>query len=261
MGDRELEGIIARKLELFRIEPPRPIRSGALAGRFVKERRMVMLTGRSALPILTEAIAGREIRGSWMADPEVHRIYRVMNRIDAGTHGISQVRLILGKEVLIDDELSPAVQRVASDRGRIARAREALTSTARRLLQELEGEGQVRMDEWKVPTKEARPARMLLETQLLAVGEELHTENGYHTSVLRLWKASTIAKRFGTSAKKMTYEAAQDMLLEAALKAAVVASEREARRWFPFGGDRIESLVSAGEIRRLAVGRQRWLIP
>ena len=52
-----------------------------------------------------------------------------------------------------------------------------------------------------------------------------------------------------------------DLLVETAVRAAVAIPEREARRCFDFAAERIDILVAAGRIERLAAApRQRWLL-
>ncbi|HET8680126.1 MAG TPA: hypothetical protein VFM39_08380 [bacterium] len=221
----------------------------------MKERRMVMVSGRSSLPLMTEAIAGRHIRGSWMADPEVYRIHGIKRRLTS--RDLLAVPLILGKETLVDSSLGPAIARVASDnRGDVLRQ---LTPLARHLLEQVERTGRVRMDRWGAPTRRARPARLLLERHLLVTSQDIHTERGYHTSIVMPWRASAIATRFAVAARRLTSEKAQDALLLAALRSAVIAPEREARRWFAFGAGRIAALLAQGALQRLMVGGRAWL--
>jgi arylsulfatase A-like enzyme len=42
------------------------MRTAKQAARFIRERRIAMATGRSSLPVLAEAIAGRRLQGSWI---------------------------------------------------------------------------------------------------------------------------------------------------------------------------------------------------
>jgi hypothetical protein len=61
---------------LHRLEPSQPLQDVADAVAFVRERRIVTETGHAGVPVLAHTIAGRELVGSWMASPEVHRIER-----------------------------------------------------------------------------------------------------------------------------------------------------------------------------------------
>lgn len=251
---RELQALRAR---LFRLEPSRPLRTVRQAAAFVKERRMVMVSGRSSLPLMTEAIVGRHIRGSWMADPEVYRIHAITHRLTS--RDLLTVPLILGKETLAISSLGPAIARIASDSDRRGEVLRRLTPLARQLLEQVERTGRVRMDRWGAPTRRARPARLLLERYLLVSSRDVHTERGYHTSIVMPWRASAIAKRFAVAARRLTFEKAQDAMLLAAIRSAVIAPEREVRRWFAVGAGRIDALLAQGALQRLTVGGRAWL--
>ena len=251
------EKLQARRLRLHRLVPPRPLRNARSAAAFVRERQVVMSTGHSSLPVLAEAIAGRAIAGSWMASPEVYLIHKVLGGVRK--YDVIAAPLILGKETFFVPALGPAVQRVAADPGRTETARTHLPPLARRLLKAVEAEGHLRMDRWGVPISRARPARMLLERALLVVGTETHTEGGYHTSILRPWRAGTIAQRFARRARALSFEAACATLLRAAVRSAVVVPETEIRRWFVFGSDAVEVLVGSGALLRLSGGRRSWI--
>src|SRR5207249_9607804 len=70
--------LLALRLRLHRLKPSRPIRDARVALAFIKDWRIVLSTGHSSLPSLAEAIAGRQLRGSWMANPEVFGIYKIL---------------------------------------------------------------------------------------------------------------------------------------------------------------------------------------
>lgn len=248
-----LEELQLLRLWLHRLEPARPIRDIRLAAAFVRERGLVMETGRSSLPVLAEAIAGRHIRGSWMADREVYRIHRLMNAIRK--HGVLAVPLVDGKETLLTARLGPAVERVATDQARCERERDALPPLAGQLLSDVEREGEVRMDRWLGPLEPTRRARLLLVRKLLVWSRSVHTERGYHTAVVIPWRESAFSRRFARAAARLPLDQIERTLLGAALRSAVVAPEREVRRWFVFGSGPLDSMIQEGLIRRLQAGR------
>ncbi len=245
------------RLKFHRLEPSRPLRDARRAAEFVKERRIVMGSGRSSLPLLTEAIAGRPLVGSWMAHPEVDRIYRIWGEL--ATYEVVTVPLILGKETLLDLSLGAAVERIASDPERCAKVRGALPPLARRLLERVETTGQVRMDRWGVPTKQARVARLLLERELLVASAGLHTEHGYHTSLVGPWSTSKLSRRFSTVAAKLTIDDAERQLLLAAVRSAVVVPEKEVERWFAFGVRGLEACLELRKLERFTAEARTWL--
>lgn len=245
----DLATLQARRRRLHRLHPSRPLRDARSAAAFIRERGVVMTTGRSSLPVLSEAIAGHSIRGSWMAAPEVHRIYAILQGLRR--YDLVEVPLILGKAALLTPTLGPAVERIARDSGRRERARGRLPPLARRLLETVEETGSVRMDTWGIPAARSRPARIQLERELLVAATETHTRGGYHTVTLRPWRTGRLAARFGRASRRLGYDEAADLLLLAAVRSAVAAPEREARRWFAFGADRLDALLALGALRRL----------
>lgn len=238
--------------------PSRPIRTvrGALA--FVKDRRILLSTGRSSLPCLAESIAGHGIAGSWMAAPDVHTIYDLLKAVRKGP-AVVAAPLVLGKETLLDRSLAPALIRVAADPARRRTAISQLPPLARRLLAQVEAEGEVRMDRLSLPTVRGRRARGILERELLVSSRDFHTERGYHTAVVRPWRAAPMARRFAYHARHLKYEKAVDLLVRAAVQSAVCVPEREARRWFVFGQSRFDALVERGVLARWVSGTTPWL--
>ena len=216
-----------------------------------------MSTGRSSLPVLAEAIAGEPIAGSWMAHPAVYRIYRILGGLSR--YNLPAAPLILGKETILDPSLGPAVERIAADPQRRPGARSQLSPLARRLLDEVEARGRVRMDQWDVPYREARRARLMLVRQLLVASREMHTERHYHTALIVPWSASEFSKRFSSEASRVGLEEAVDQLLLAAVRSAILAPEREVRRWLVVGAERVETLVGQGRLERVPSPGGPWL--
>src|SRR4030067_300506 len=122
--ERDPEARRGQPLGRHRLDPSRPLRDARAAAAFVRERAIVMETGSSGLPVLAEAIVGRQIRGSWMADRGVYRVHRILN----GTkrHGVVAAPIVLGKETLFVPAPGPALARLASDEARRAYAGGAL---------------------------------------------------------------------------------------------------------------------------------------
>src|SRR5207249_2603315 len=120
-----------------------------------------------------------------------------------------------------------------------------------RLLECVERDGDVRMDHTGMSTKEGRAARLRLERLLLVVSVGIHTERGSHTVALRPWSQSRLARRVGDTDGSPDLETSMDLLVETALRAAVVVPERQARTWFPFAPERLESLIDSGRVERL----------
>ena len=209
----------AERGRLHRLDPAQALKDAADAADFVRERRIVTETGHAGVPVLAHTIAGRELVGSWMASPEVYRIYDLLNEL--ADEDVCFAPLLDGKVTIFDPSLAPAVQRIATDPGRRAALIAQLPPTAANLLRRVEAEGE--------PLEHVTRRRRV---------------QGQSTDGLP------------------DLEASMDLLVETALRAAVVVSERDARRWFDFAAHRIDILIEAGRIERLTPApRERWLVP
>src|SRR5437879_3778081 len=147
--------LLALRLRLHRLKPSRPIRNARVALAFIKDWRIVLSTGHSSLPSLAEAIAGRQLRGSWMANPEVFGIYKILGTVSRSAAVLS-APLVLGKETFIDASLAPAVARIAGDATRRSACSASLPPLAKRLLTDVEAHGEIRMDRWSASRSEER---------------------------------------------------------------------------------------------------------
>lgn len=252
-----LEGLQAEQLRVHRLDPSRPMREASEMADFVRDRGVVVVSGRTDLPVLAEAIAGEAIEGTWWRHPEAHRIYDLLGRLP---HGLVGGPFGDGKATLCVSSLGPAIERVASDAERRERARAELPDLARRLLDDVEREGSVRMDGWRgIPARRSRSARKRLERELLVVSEQFHTDRGYHTALVRPWAEGDVAKRFRSEAGGLDLNEAQEVLVLAGIEAAVVASEREVRRWFALGREPVDRLLASGRLERLREGRRSFV--
>ena len=88
------------RARLYRLEPSQPLKDADDAAAFVRERRMVTETGHAGVPVLAHTIAGRELVGSWMASPEVYRIYDLLNEL--AEHDFCSAPLLDGKVTIFD---------------------------------------------------------------------------------------------------------------------------------------------------------------
>lgn len=203
------------------------IRSVRQAVQFVRKKKIVLVTGKASVPNLAEAIAGRTLRGSWMAHPEVFKIWIILTGLEKSN--LLFVPLVQGKRTALHPSLGPAVQRIALHRPPISPA-------AAKLLARVQKTGRVDSPE--------RKARLELERALLIWSEEIHTDSGAHAIIARPWSASPFARL----PSEFSLEDAQDELTLAAVRSAERAPEREARRWFRF--DAVSRLLDQGRLRR-----------
>jgi hypothetical protein len=79
---------------------------------FVRERGVVLVSGKGAVPRLTEVIVGGPIKGSWWGHPKSHQIFAILQAV---THSkeILVCRLVDGKITLVHRRLWPALVRMA----------------------------------------------------------------------------------------------------------------------------------------------------
>jgi hypothetical protein len=229
-----------------RLDPSAPIHDPNELIRFVVDTGVVMASGRSSLPTLTEAIVGHAIKGSWMADPEVHRIYDLWTDCDFA--GVLSAPLVQGKQVFVRGDLGPAVVSIAGNKSRLAQAVANLKPLERQLYDAVVESGEVRMDEWAqvnaVKTSAARTARNRLAALFLVEGDELHTDAGYHTVIVRPRKHPRATVPFAAATRE---------LLLAAIRACVLADAKEVQKWNDWSSDALEALLDDGDV--LAIDR------
>jgi len=75
---------------------------------FVEKHGVVLVSARSAVPPLVEAIAGAPIRGSWWAHPKGREIFRILQAV-SDSPDVLVCRLVDGKLSLVHRRLWPAL--------------------------------------------------------------------------------------------------------------------------------------------------------
>jgi hypothetical protein len=79
---------------------------------FIRERGVVLASGKGTLPRLAELIAGEPIKGSWWAHPKSQQIFRVFQSL-AESPDILICRLVGGKVTFVHRRVWPALVRLA----------------------------------------------------------------------------------------------------------------------------------------------------
>jgi hypothetical protein len=99
---------------------------------FVREQGVVLVSGKGAVPRLTEVIVGEPIKGSWWAHPKSHQIFATLQAV-TDSKEILVCRLVDGKVTLVHRRLWPALVRVAGRfrPDQIAQVREEHTPSGR----------------------------------------------------------------------------------------------------------------------------------
>lgn len=240
----DLAALTERRAQLHHVDG-RPLTSvGDVVG-FLRERQVVMSSaGRSSLASFVFAVAGREFAGSWMAQPECHRIYDLGGELEKAA--ALTAPLFLGKYADVDPAVAGAAVAYILDPGRVDEARLGLGPRARVLLDQVDDAGEVRVDRVAMAPRERAAAKRDLTRRLLVRAGSLHTESGNHTTVLSSWPAALPAW-LGALAAEMPFAVACRELVRAGLRSAVVAPEREVRRWFPEAAVALTELRRAGE--------------
>ena len=129
---------------------------------FVRAQGVVLVSGKGAVPRLTEMIVGEPIKGSWWAHPKSHQIFAILQAV-TDSEEILVCRLVDGKVTLVHRRLWPALVRVA---GRfrpeqIAQVREEHTPSGRHATRV------VPFPKW-VPAEVKEEAKSISEPEALA---------------------------------------------------------------------------------------------
>lgn len=221
--------------------------------KFVEDRKVAISLGHDAVASLPAAIAGHPIRGSWMADPAVEKIYKILEGLHENR--VTHVRLLGGKRTVLCHQLSPAFVRIVSDDVRRDRHVKLLPAIARQLFEEVVKASHLATDELPWDTGDVRKARALLEARLLVASETVHTPSGRHVAYLQSWQSTSLVRKFHRQAMRLTYAEAVDHLLEACLASAVIAEERVAKQWFDEAGQHLSAMIHTGRVCRLPMAR------
>ncbi len=131
------------------------------AAAFVREHGVVLASAKGAVPRLTEAIAGKPIKGSWWAHPKSHQIFAILKTVTE-SEDILVCRIVDGRVTLVHRRLWPALVRVAErfPPNQIAQVREEHTSSGHHVTRE------VPFPKW-VPAEVTEEAKRIDEREAL----------------------------------------------------------------------------------------------
>lgn len=147
--------------------------------RILKQDGILLLSDK-ALPSVVRIVGGPRVKGSWWGHEKGHEIFRELGKLESHPDALT-TRLISGKVTYIHRRLWPDFLSVANARERWQTG--GLSLGARRLLAEVDGKGQVRMDGYPGKSDDARE----IERRLLVYTEDIHTDKGFHTKLLSAW--------------------------------------------------------------------------
>jgi hypothetical protein len=140
--------------------------------------RGLLLQQDKTLPSVVGLITGESLRTSWWSHPKGRAIFAVLSEL-ADRRDVLFTKLLYGKSTLVHRRLWPALLAVGSARDRWQLDR--LSAGARRVLRAVDqDEGRVRAT--------GTVAREL-ESRLLVVARQVHTEEGRHELALQSWRS------------------------------------------------------------------------
>jgi hypothetical protein len=149
------------------------------------DRHGLLLLSDQRLPNVVSLIAEEPVRGSWWGSPHGGRIYNVNVALDDHLD-VTAVKLVAGKVTFVHRRLWARLVAVgaAGEPWQL----DGVPESARKLLELVQSEGEVRTDDVPWLVKPGEAAREL-ERRLLVHGDEVHTESGAHAKILRTWPA------------------------------------------------------------------------
>ena len=249
-----MERLQNQRAHLCRLTPDRALESPEEAHEFLRDRGMLTRTPDSALPSLFEACheepyaAGSRGFGSWPAT-KYPWYFQLAERPD-----VHELRVHNGKSILFTDETLALVDPIC--RAELARMEQDETWAS--FLSHLANAGPSTLDdlqtELNIRPRDLKSLRAPLERCGAIVSRSLRValpEGGHaHTSEL---------VRYDQAYPDPSPGGGLDDLIVAAVRAAVIAPERElARAWFSwrwlFDDDLVERLVSEGRLARVESG-------
>ena len=131
------------------------------------------------LPSVVGIVTGESLRTSWWSHPKAHLIFSVLSEL-ADHRDVVFTKLLYGKDTLVHRLLWPSLLTVGEARDTWQLS--GLSTPAKRLLAQLErGDG--------VPVRATGPVVRELQTRLLAMAREIHTDAGRHEMALESWHA------------------------------------------------------------------------
>ena len=151
------------------------------------EREGMILVQDARLPSLATMVAGEPISGSWWGHSQGKTIFNVIEAIE-DDRDVARFKLLDGKVCLVHRALWPSLACIGRSRQRWQL--EGLSTFASDLYERVERGERV---------EESGPHVKELETRLLCVGDQRHTESGAHVTELVSWKV--FAKEHGVSLK------------------------------------------------------------
>jgi len=249
-----LEQLRERRAYECRLTPDRALASLDEAEAFLRDRGLLTRTADSALPSLYEACHEEAYRPGGRGFAEWPRTkWPWFGQL--AERGFLVVGVHRGRNVVVTQEVAALLDPIC--RAELERLI-AVDPEAARLLEHLAAAGPSNIEDLRVElaltTKQLKAVRSRLERCGALVSRSLQVTAGAghaHSSELARWNQIRSTPREGAVQLHQAFEA----LLVAGVRAAVVAPERELRRWFSWHwywqDTFVEKLVRDGLIRRV----------
>jgi hypothetical protein len=223
---------------LLRLRPDRALQTLDEAEEFLRERGLLTLTASCSLPSLFGACheppykEGSRGFGSW---PRTKWPWGFELR---QRHGVLWTKLLRGQGLFLSEETARVADPLC--RAELGRAEAGEHGDEARQLVEHLRHGPALLEDLRDELGlDIRPARRRLERVGAVLSRDVFAEGHTNTSELLRWDQAHPAPADGSL----------DDLIVAAVRAAVVAPEREVRSWFPWRPD-TERLVAEGRLQR-----------
>jgi hypothetical protein len=237
----------AQRAYACRLTPDRALETLEEAAEWAHERGLVIRTPDCALPSLHVAVHEEPYAPDKPGFGQYPKTKWWWGWALADRTGLRWLRIRRGgKNVLVTDEVAALVDPLA--RVELARADEGgFGDDARRLVEHLAAAGPSFLEEVReevgLDGKALRAAREALERTAAVVPRQTQLEGERYATELARWDQRFPSPAAGGGASE---------LLAAGVRAAVVAPEREARRWFvwPVAAEDVDRLVGEGRIGR-----------
>jgi len=176
--------------------------------------RGLLLQQDRRLPSIVGLLTGEALSTSWWGHPKGRLIFAVLSDL-ADRPDVLFTKLLGGKITLVHRRLWPALAAVGMSRG--AWQLDRLSPAARRTL--------ARVDAGGAPVRAIGKVARELESRLLVVARQVHTESGQHAQALQSWpawsKEAKCRRAASVSAAKRSLERAARRL----------GAERDALPW------------------------------
>lgn len=238
--------------------------------RFVHDRRLVSVFGGNELPSVINAILGREWKPSkkgftgwydwWGLKISGQSAGRALGQLDRARDIVS-TRIFRNSKTLVSKSLWPLLDPIVKHHVELVADHKILSNVEWRAVELLVDKGPLRTDHLRARlnlqgrehTSRFHRALNQLESYAFIVGyEDPHPGRHLHANIWQTWGARVDSAVKGKP--RLSYNEAIARLLSETLDAAILAPEKEVKKWFRWEQEVAEAkakLLSSGEIMQV----------